>query len=280
MVQIITDSTCDLSRERLDEIGAVCVPLTVHFGDQTFIDGKNLTAQEFYQHLRTHDEIPTTAQPTPHSFEQAFQEALDKGNEVLCILIGGKLSGTVQSAHIAKTSLESDKIWIVDTNNVCSSLGLLVEIAAKRAKGGVTAEELFHEMTELSSRAKVYCAMETLNYIKKGGRLSGTAAIIGTMLNLHPIVTTVDGLIINVAKAKGKKRMFSKMKELVMAEGVDEAYPIMFGQAEAGENIAKLKECFAEDFDISNCFDSFIGPVVGTYAGPGAVAVGIICKKK
>ena len=279
MVQIITDSTCDLPRKRLDEIGAVCVPLTVHFGEETFIDGENLTAEEFYDHLRSQHEIPTTAQPTPHSFEQAFQAALDKGDEVVCILISGKLSGTVQSANIAKATLESDKIWIVDTNNTCSSLGLLVEIAAKRAKEGATGEELFHEMTELSGRAKVYCAMETLKYLKKGGRLSGTAAIVGTMLNLHPIVTTEDGLVINVAKAKGKKKMFSKMKELVLADGVDETYPIMFCQGDAEENIAKLKECFAEDFDISNCLDGFIGPVVGTYAGPGAVGVGIITKK-
>ncbi|WP_313528850.1 DegV family protein [Anaerotignum sp.] len=279
MVQIITDSTCDLSRERLAEIGVVCVPLTVHFGDQTFIDGENLTSEEFYHQLRNSHEIPTTAQPTPHSFELAFQAALEKGDDVVCILIGSKLSGTVQSANIAKASLESDKIWIVDTHNVCSALGLLVEIAAKRAKEGVTAEELFHEMNDISGRAKVYAAIETLKYVKKGGRLSGTAAIVGTMLNLHPILATENGLVINVAKAKGKKRMFTKMKELVMADNVDEKYPIMFCQAEADENIAKLKECFAEDFDISNCLNGFIGPVVGTYAGPGAVGVGIIYKK-
>ncbi|WMI81629.1 DegV family protein [Anaerotignum sp. MB30-C6] len=279
MVQIITDSTCDLSRERLAQIGAVCVPLTVHFGDQTFIDGENLTAEEFYHKLRTQDEIPTTAQPTPLSFEEAFQKILDKGDDVLCVLLGSKLSGTVQSANIAKESLESDKIWILDTDTTCASLGLLVEIAAKRAKEGATAEELFHEMKELSGRAKVYCAMETLKYVRKGGRLSGTAAIVGTMLNLHPIVTTEDGLVINIAKAKGKKRMFSKMKELVMANGVDESYPIMFSQGEGSDNLAKLKECFAEEFDISDCLDGDIGPVVGTHAGPGAVAVGIIAKK-
>ncbi|WP_352400546.1 DegV family protein [Anaerotignum sp.] len=279
MVQIITDSTCDLSRERLEEIGVVCVPLTVHFGDQTFIDGENMTSEEFYHHLRNSHEIPTTAQPTPHSFEQAFQQALAKGDDVVCILIGSKLSGTVQSANIAKASLERDNIWIVDTHNVCSALGLLVEIAAKRAKEGATAEELFQEMSDLSGRAKVYAAIETLKYVKKGGRLSGSAAIVGTMLNLHPIISTEDGLVINVAKAKGKKRMFSKMKELVMADNVDENYPIMFCQAEADDNITKLKECFAEEFDISNCLNGFIGPVVGTYAGPGAVAVGIIYKK-
>ncbi|WP_304507518.1 DegV family protein [Anaerotignum sp.] len=279
MVQIITDSTCDISHDRLKEIGVVCVPLTVHFGEETFIDGENLTAEEFYQHLRTSPEIPTTAQPTPHSFEEAFQAALEKGDDILCVLISGKLSGTVQSAHIAKASLESEKIWIADTNCACCSLGLLVEIAAKRAKEGATVEELYQEMNELSGRAKIYAAIETLKYIRKGGRLSGAAAIVGTMLNLHPILTIQDGLVLNTAKAKGKKRMISILKELAMADGVDENYPFMFCHGAAEENMKMVKDCFAEDYDISDCYNGYIGPVVGTYSGPGTVAVGFIAKK-
>lgn len=279
MVQIITDSTCDLPHKRLEEIGVICVPLTVHFGEETFIDGENLTAEEFYHHLRTNPEIPTTAQPTPHSFEEAFQTALDNGNDVVCILIGSKLSGTVQSANIAKAAIGSDKIWIIDTNQVCSSLGLLVEIAAKRAKEGATPEELFEEISELSGRARIYAAIETLKYIRKGGRLSGAAAVVGTMLNLHPILTVENGLVLNSAKAKGKKRMITLMKDLAMKHGVDEKYPIMFCHGAAEENLAVLKDCFAEDYNISDALSGFIGPVVGTYSGPGTVAIGFIIKK-
>lgn len=279
MVQIITDSTCDLPHKRLEEIGVICVPLTVHFGEETFIDGENLTAEEFYQHLRTNPEIPTTAQPTPHSFEEAFQTALDNGNDVVCILIGSKLSGTVQSANIAKSTIGSDRIWIIDTNQVCSSLGLLVEIAAKRAKAGATAEELSKEISELSGRARIYAAIETLKYIRKGGRLSGAAAVVGTMLNLHPILTVENGLVINSAKAKGKRKMITMMKELAITHGLDENYPIMFCHGAAEENLTVLKDCFAEDYDISHSLDGFIGPVVGTYSGPGTVAIGFIIKK-
>lgn len=279
MVQIISDSTCDIPHKRLKEIGVICVPLTVHFGEETFIDGKNLSAEEFYHHLRENSEIPTTAQPTPHSFEEAFQAALDKGDEVLCILISGKLSGTVQSANIAKDSIGSDKIWIVDTNQVCCSLGLLVEIAAKRAKEGATAEELFHEISELSGRARIYAAIETLKFIRKGGRLSGAAAVVGTMLNLHPILTVEEGLVLNSAKAKGKKKMISLLKDLAMTDGVDEAYPLMFCHGAAEENLELTKECFAENFDISDSLTGYIGPVVGTYSGPGTVAIGYIKKR-
>ncbi len=280
MVQIITDSTCDIPQKRLEEIGTICVPLTVHFGEETFIDGVNLTAAEFYHYLRTNPEIPTTAQPTPHSFEQAFQKALDQGDEVLCIVIGGKLSGTVQSAHIAKQTIGSDKIWIVDTNQACCSLGLLVEIAAKRVKEGATAEELSYEIGELSKRAKIYAAIETLKFIRKGGRLSGAAAVVGTMLNLHPILTIEDGLVLNSAKAKGKKKMISILRELAAADGLDEEYPIVFCHGAAEENLQLVKESFAESYDISHALEGTIGPVVGTYSGPGTVAVGFIRKRK
>lgn len=279
MVQIITDSTCDIPQKRLEEIGVVCVPLTVHFGEETFVDGVNLTAEEFYHHLRTSPEIPTTAQPTPHSFEEAFQAALDKGDEVLCIVISGKLSGTVQSAHIAKQTIGSDKIWIVDSNQACSALGLLVEIAAKRVKEGATAEALSHEIKELSERARIYAAIETLKFIRKGGRLSGAAAVVGTMLNLHPILTIENGLVLNSAKAKGKKKMISILRELAVADGLDESYPIMFCHGLAEENLQLVKESFAETYDITNALEGFIGPVVGTYSGPGTVAIGFIRKK-
>lgn len=279
MVQIVADSTCDLSRERLAQIGVVCVPLTVFFGEETFTDGVDLTPQEFYHKLRTKDETPTTAQPTPYLFEEVFRKALDNGDEVLCLFLGGKLSGTAQSANIAKETIGSDKIQIIDTDNVCASLGLLVEIAAKRAKEGVGILALFEEMKELCSRVKFFCAVETLKYLRKGGRLSGTAAIMGTMLNLHPIVTIENGLIVNIAKEKGKRRLISKMKELTMSVGVDEAYPIMFSQADAMDNMERLKEQFVDMFDNSNCLTSDIGAVVGTHIGPGCTAIAFIAKK-
>lgn len=279
MVQIITDSTCDLGGERLRELGVQCVPLTVHFGEETYIDGVNLTADEFYSHLRSHKEIPTTAQPAPHSFEEAFQCVLERGDDVLCILVGSKLSGTVQSANIAKAALDSDKIWIVDTHSVCSGLGILVEIAAQRVQAGLSAAEIYQEISALAPRSKIYAAIETLEYVKKGGRLSGAAAMVGTMLNLHPIVTTKDGLVINVAKARGRKKLLQKMRELAMQDGIDETYPLLFCQGAAEENMVLLKECFAEKMDITNAMEGCVGPVVGTYSGPGVVAVGFIAKK-
>lgn len=279
MVQIIVDSTCDLTRERMDELGIICVPLTVTFGEQVFIDGVDLTSEEFYNNLRANEDIPTTAQPTPHAFEEAIQGSLARGNEVVCVLLGDKLSGTVQSATIAKDTLESDKVWVVDTDTVCSALGVLVEIAAQRAKDGASGEAIYNEIKELAPRAKIYAAVETLKYLRKGGRLSGTAAVIGTMLNLHPIITVKDGMVANIGKAKGKKKLYALMKEFVLADGVDTAYPIFFSQGDALENLESLKTVLGEDLDLSKAVYGGVGPVLGTHVGPGMVTVGFIAKK-
>lgn len=279
MVRIMVDGTGDLTRGRMEELGIICVPLTVNFGEKSFVDGVDLTSGEFYNNLRTKEEIPTTAQPTPHAFEEAMQACLDRGEDIVCVLLGKDLSGTVQSANIAKEALESDKIWVIDTDTVCASLSILIEVAAKRAKDGASAEEIYKEITALAPRSRVYAAVETLKFLRKGGRLSGTAAVIGTMLNLHPIVTVKGGMVVNIGKARGKKKVYTMLKDLVLADGIDDAYPVIFSHGDALENLEELKSNFAEDIDVSEALYGEIGPVVGTHAGPGIVAFGFIAKK-
>ena len=280
MVQIITDSSCDLTQERLTRIGVVCAPLTVHFGNETYIDGENITAEEFFEFLNSHKEVPKTAQPTPHAFEEAFRAALDKGDEVLCILVGNKLSGTIQSANIAKNNIGTDKVRIIDSQGVCAVVGLLVEIAVLKIKEGLCGDALYEEMTRLSNRVRVYAAIDTLKYVRKGGRLSGAAALVGTMLNFYPILTTKDGLVVNTTKAKGKKRLYEKMKELVIADGVDTSYPFMFNKGIGDKNLEELKLRISEAYDISDIRHGVVGPVVGTFSGPGVVVVGFIKKEE
>lgn len=280
MVQIVTDSTCDLTRERLAEIGVIAVPLTIHFGDQTYIDGENLTTKEFYHHLRNEKELPKTAQPTPAKFEDVFQHTLAEGNDVLCILLSSHMSGTVQSANVAKQAVGSDRIIIIDTLEASASLGLLVEIAAQKAAEGMTLEELYTQMCELAGRARIYSAIETLKFVRKGGRLSGPAAVVGTMLNLHPIIASRDGLAMNIGKVKGKKKMITVLKQYALEEGVDTDYPILFCHGDGEENFKKLVDCFAEDYDLSNARFGLVGPAIGTYSGPGIVAVGFIAKNQ
>lgn len=278
MVRIIADSTCDLTKERMEELGVLCVPLTVHIGDEIYHDGVDLTKSEFYEKLRTEAAFPTTAQPTPHTFEEVFSKCLERGEEIVAVLISSELSGTVQSANIAKNILEDDRIFILDSRTACLSLGLMVEIAAKRAKEGKTAKEIYEEMEGLTSRVRINAAVETLEYLKKGGRLSGTAAVLGTMLNIHPLLGILDGKVVPLGKARGKKKMFENLRSLTAEDGMDDAYPVLLGHAESMENYKKLCEVCADLTAGRETLYGEIGCVVGTHAGPGVVGIAYIKK--
>lgn len=278
MVKIITDSTCDLTKERMEEIGVICVPLTVHIGNDIYLDGVDLTKTEFYEKLRTEKSFPTTAQPTPHTFEEVFTAALEEADEVVCILISSELSGTVQSANIAKNNLEREEIHILDSRTACLSLGLLVEIAAKRAKEGKTAAEIMAEMESLTSRVRICAGIETLEYLKKGGRLSGTAAALGTMLNIRPLVGILDGKVVSLGKARGTKKMYGELHRMIEEEGIDDNYPVLLGHAQSMENYEKFKEVCADLIAGRTQLYGDIGCVVGTHAGPGIVGMAFIKK--
>ncbi|MBM6828600.1 DegV family protein [Anaerotignum lactatifermentans] len=278
MVRIVTDSTCDLTKERLAELGVLCVPLTVHFGEEEYRDGVDMTNPEFYEKLRKAAEIPTTAQPTPHAFEEVFAQCLERGEDVVCVLISTELSGTAQSANIAKNTLESDRIHIVDSRTACLALGLLVEIAAQRAAEGRSAEEIAAEMESLTDRVRINAAVETLEYLKKGGRLSGTAAALGTMLNIHPLVGILGGKVVQLGKARGKKKMFESLRKMTEEEGIDDKYPVLLGHAQSMENYEQLRQACQPLTEGRTVLYGEIGSVIGTHAGPGVVAITYIKK--
>ena len=223
----------------------------MHIGNDIYLDGVNLSKTEFYEKLRTEKSFPTTAQPTPHTFEEVFTAALKEADEVVCLLISLELSGTVQSANIAKNTMERDEIHILDSRTTCLSLGLLVEIAAQRAKEGKTAAEIMTELEGLTSRVRICAGIETLEYLKKGGRLSGTAAALGTMLNIRPLMGILDGKVLMLGKARGNKKMYAQLKQMVEEEGIDDAYPVLLGHAQSMENYEKFKEACGDLIAVS-----------------------------
>ncbi|WP_317854309.1 DegV family protein [Chakrabartyella piscis] len=282
MVRIVVDSTSDLTNERIAELGVTSVPLFVHFGEETYLDGVNLSAEEFYVKMEEREWMAKTAQPSPEFFEKAFRSILDDGDDVLAILVSSGVSGTVQSANVAKSHLESghERVMILDTQTCTSGLALLVEIAAKKAKEGMGLQELHDEIERLSKRTKVFAAIETLKYVKRGGRLSGPAAIVGTMLNLHPIMAMKNGEVINITAVKGKKRMYQKLRQYAMEHGVDKSYPMFFSHGVVPERMEKMRECFAEKFDMKQALFGIAGCIVGTYSGPGILIFAFIEKGK
>ena len=273
-VKIIVDSTADMRPEVAEKVSIV--PLTVHFGDQEYISGVNINPKKFYEMLVESDELPTTSQPTPVAFEEAFEKAVEAGYEVVCLTCSGKLSGTCQSANIAAAEF-SGKVHVVDSNTIAIALGILVEYAVELAEQGLSAEEIVLKLLRKRDKVKLLALVDTLEYLKKGGHISSTAALAGSLLNIKPVITLDEGVIKVVGKARGSRQGNNLLvQEIQKAGGVDFGKPVMLGYTGLSDALlqkyvqdsAALWEGHKETLPVS-----IVGSVVGTHVGPGAVAV-------
>jgi DegV family protein with EDD domain len=278
-IRIITDSTSDLPLERQEELGIEIVPLSVRFGSEEYIDGVTLTKQEFYKKLTECDELPTTAQVNPDQFTKVFQKHLDAGDEVIGIFISGKLSGTYQSADIAKNILGSEKIHVIDSLNVTFGLALLVYEAVKMRDKGFSAQEICDGIYDLIKRLKFYIILDTLKYLKMGGRLSSSAAFMGTMLHIKPIISLVDGAVSVVEKKKGQKAAVEWLMQNIDQLRPDPDCEVVFGGSAAPEFVALVQNALKERGKVKSGKMVEMGAVVGTHAGPGSAGLAFIAEK-
>ena len=278
MVKIVTDSSCDISLERCAELGVELLPITVNFGEESYRANLDITNEEFYEKLATVQELPKTAQITPAQFEKIFQPYKESGDDVVCLFISSKMSGTLQSARVAKNILDADNILLPDTLNVTFALGLLVEEAVKMRDAGMTGAEIVAKIEELIPRIRLFAMVEDLKYLKMGGRLSATSALVASILGICPIITLKDGLVEVVGKARGKKAAFAAIRKCVEKEPISADYCVTLGHANVPEN-CKAFEGYMEDLlKKREIHVSSIGSIVGTHTGPGAVGLAYIKK--
>ncbi len=278
MVKIVTDSSCDISLERCAELGVELLPITVNFGEESYRANLDITNEEFYEKLATVQELPKTAQITPAQFEKIFQLYKESGDDVVCLFISSKMSGTLQSARVAKNILDADNILLPDTLNVTFALGLLVEEAVKMRDAGMTGAEIVTKIEELIPRIRLFAMIEDLKYLKMGGRLSATSALVASILGICPIITLKDGLVEVVGKARGKKAAFAAIRKCVEKEPISADYCVTLGHANVPEN-CKAFEGYMEDLlKKREIHVSSIGSIVGTHTGPGAVGLAYIKK--
>lgn len=278
MVKIVTDSSCDISLERCAELGVELLPITVNFGEESYRANLDITNEEFYEKLATVQELPKTAQITPAQFEKIFQPYKESGDDVVCLFISSKMSGTLQSARVAKNILGADNILLPDTLNVTFALGLLVEEAVKMRDAGMTGAEIVTKIEELIPRIRLFAMVEDLKYLKMGGRLSATSALVASILGICPIITLKDGLVEVVGKARGKKAAFAAIRKCVEKEPISADYCVTLGHANVPEN-CKAFEGYMEDLlKKREIHVSSIGSIVGTHTGPGAVGLAYIKK--
>ena len=273
-VRIVVDSTADVTDEIRAKLSVV--PLTVHFGEQEYVDGITINHKQFYEMLVETDVLPTTSQPSPEAFAQVFRQAQEAGEQVVALTVSSKLSGTCQSAMIAAADFP-DSVWVVDTKTVAIGCGILAELAVRLKEEGLSAAEIVARLEEERENIRVIALLDTLEYLKKGGRISKTVAFAGGLLSIKPVVTIQNGEIHILGKARGSKQGNNLLvTEIQKAGGVDFTKPLMLGYT--GLSDALLEKYVLDSGALwdghGDCIRSTpISSVIGTHAGPGAIAV-------
>lgn len=276
--RVIVDSTSDLTPETKEQV--YVVPLTVRFGDEEFVDGVTIDHKRFYEKLIETDVHPTTSQATPAAFEEEYEKAKQAGESAVVITLSSKLSGTYQSAVIAAEDYEN--IYVVDSTSVTVGASILVELALRLADQGLEAGEIAERLNEEKGKIVLVALVDTLEYLKRGGRISKMTAAVGTMLNIKPVIRVLDGEIQILGKARGS-RMGNNLlaQEIQKAGGVDFQRPVLLGYS--GLSDALLLKYIEDSRQIweeglSQVRYTTVGSVIGTHAGPGAIAVAFFRK--
>ena len=274
-VRIIVDSACDLIPEQIKKYQLDVLPIKTIFGEEEFLDGVTMSHEQFYEKLVESDELPTTSQVTPIEYEEKYEEVKQAGDTAVVITISSKLSGCYQSANIALDGYE-DIITVVDSNNVCIGQQILTMLAVKLRDAGKSAKEIAEELEQQKGRIRLIALLDTLEYLKKGGRISGAAAAVGAVLSIKPVIAIEDGEVVVLGKARGSKNGNNMIKQLIQKEGgINFDMPYTLAYSGLSDDLLKkyikdsteLYEGHTDELPIST-----IGCAIGTHVGPGAIA--------
>jgi len=277
-VKIITDSTSDISQAEARELNITVVPLRTIFGQHEYLDGVTLSPEEFYEKLPKSKELPTTSQPSPYDFEQAFTQPLSEGDDIIVLCLPETISGTYQSANIAKNNV-GGRIWVIDSGTTTLGLKILVKFALGLRDAGKSAEEIVSAIEEEKKSICLYAAIDTLDYFVKGGRLSKTSAFAGALLRLKPIVSFIQGSLKVAGKCHGLKKAYAELLRLVEdSGGIDFSKPYSIGYAGDRSRLDQFELLCKQTYSGHEPIIGCIGCVIGTHAGPGAVAIAFFKK--
>ena len=271
--RIIIDSTADLMPQQQARVHIV--PLTVRFGEEEYIDGVTIDHKTFYEKLAEADVLPTTSQATPAAFALEFEKAKDAKEAAVVITLASNLSGTYQSAMIAAEDYEN--IYVVDGGSATIGGGILAELALQYLDAGMSAREIAEKLTQDKEKLVLVALVDTLDYLKMGGRVSKSVAFAGALLNIKPLISVVDGQIQILGKARGTKQGYQLLQqEMAKVGGIDFTKPVLFGYTGVSEDMVCkfIEDCKPMwEGKLSQARYASVGSVIGTHAGPGAVTV-------
>jgi DegV family protein with EDD domain len=268
-VRIVTDSASDLPVELCEELDIAVVPLTIRFGDEELVDREQLTTEAFWARLPQAKQLPETAAPSVGAFEETFRRLADEGaTGIVCINLSSRLSATLQSAEVAAKSLHGEvDVRVVDSLSASMGIGLLVRHAARRAREGADIDTIVAEVTDRRSRLRLFATLDTLEYLRKGGRIGGAQAFLGSMLSIKPVITVGDGVVEPAGKVRTRSRALRFVVDKVKESPVEDLCVVHSQAADLDEFVEMLRPIVPA----GEILVGTIGPVVGVHAGPRVV---------
>jgi DegV family protein with EDD domain len=271
-VRIVTDSSCDLSQDEADQLAISVVPLSIRFGAEEFTDRVELSADEFYRRLAESDQLPETAAPSPGAFESAFRGAADAGADaVVCINLSSDLSATIQSALTAAKAFEGTlDVRVVDSRSITLGLGVQVIAAAEAARDGKSADEIVAMVKDMASRTRVIGALDTLENLKKGGRIGGAQHLLGNLLSIKPLIDVSTGRVEEAGKARTRKKALQWVANRLLEEPAVERLSVAHGGA---TDLDEFLDLISSRYPRDQIRIGVIGAVIGTHAGPRVMGV-------
>ena len=278
-IRIVIDSTSDVTDEIIKKYNLKVVPLTVNFEKESYLDKIELSTKEFFEKLAAADKLPTTTLVSPGAFVEAFSEILLEGDQVLGLFLASEFSGTYDSARMAKDMIGSGDIHIIDTRSVCLGSFALILEAIELVEQNKAIEDIVEELEKLREKIIAVAALDTLKYLEKGGRLSKGQAVVGSLLNVKPIIAIVDGKIQVIEKIRGKNKAVKWFDEWIEKNNYDLSdKSVLLFHGRAYEQLKLLRETIEEKYKIKNIIEQEIGAVIGTHAGPGVLGIGFLNK--
>lgn len=275
---LVTDSTADIPHDLAQGLNIAVVPLKVHFSDEEYLDGVTITAQQFYEKLVESEDLPTTSQPSPYDFIETYRKQVgDETNaKIISIHLSAALSGTCQSAHLAATTMKEEgvEVAVIDSKKASYSIGIIVVAVAKAIADGKSFAEVVELANHLVTDTQVYFLVDSLTYLHKGGRIGGAAHLIGSMLNIRPILSlSENGEVYPKEKVRGHNKAIAKIFEYFQEYAGDSKIRAGISHAVAEDAALELKARLEETLDVEEFVFTEIGPVIGTHVGPGTLAI-------
>jgi DegV family protein with EDD domain len=272
-VRVVTDSACDLLDETLSELGIGLVPLRIRFGDEELVDRVELSTKEFWARCASSRELPATAAPSPGQFQEAFEAMADAGADgVVCVNLSSKMSATIEAARQAARALEGRvPVRVVDSLSVTLGLGLVVTEAARAAAAGAGIDEVVAAAERAVAGMKLYGAIDTLENLKKGGRIGGAQALLGSMLSIKPVIEVRDGVVEQESKQRTRRKSLQYLADKARAAGAVSRLAVFSADAPDLDEFLGLLEGISPTEGRTLMGD--VGPVIGTHAGRGAIGV-------